>query len=339
MISVVCPFYNEASILDAAVRSMLENLRSLDEEWELIIVNDGSTDGSLEIAQAFQADEPRLQGLTYPINRGRGYAIRTGAAAARGELIVTTKIDSSWGDDIVHRLVAELHARPDADIVVASPNLPGGRYKNVPIKRVFFSKYGNLIIRAGLRYSVTMNTGMTRGYRAEKFRALPLEEDEKEMHLEVINKALAFGYRIYEIPATLEWERPSPGGSGPEAQVLHVGEQDRADAPALQRRRGALPLHAAGQHPAGAGGGGCFRVGSLQPDQPKPFCPVAADLHFPGVHQLPHPGHRHVGAPEPGDHGRAMAGPQRPQCHATTCRQRRLQRRMTTGSSPTEWTA
>lgn len=205
MISVVCPFYNEEAILEGSVRLMLRNLASLEGEWELLIVDDGSRDGSLGIARGLERESANLRVLGYAVNRGRGYAIRHGAAAARGELLITTEIDSSWGDDIVHRLVAALEQRPDVDIVIASPHLPGGGYKNVPLHRVFLSTFGNYVIRGGLTYGVTMNTGMTRGYRRERFLALPLYEDEKEMHLEVVNKALAFGYRISEIPCVLEW--------------------------------------------------------------------------------------------------------------------------------------
>ena len=71
---------------------------------------------------------------------------------------------------------------------------------------MFLSTAGNWIIRTGLSYAVTMNTGMTRGYRREKILALPLDEDGKELHLEIISKALALGYRISEIPAILEWK-------------------------------------------------------------------------------------------------------------------------------------
>jgi hypothetical protein len=108
MISVVCPFYNEESILDAAVRNMLANLKSLPEAWELVIVNDGSLDHSLDIARRIEAESPTLRVISYPTNRGRGYAIRTGVANARGDTVVTTEIDLSWGDDIVHRIVEVL---------------------------------------------------------------------------------------------------------------------------------------------------------------------------------------------------------------------------------------
>lgn len=206
MISVVSPFYNEEAILEGSVEHMLQNLATLPDEWEFIIVNDGSRDGSLAVARQLEARHPQLRVISYAPNHGRGYAIRTGVAQARGETVVTTEIDSSWGDDIVHRIVQAFHDHPDADVIIASPHLPGGGYKNVPGRRVFLSSMGNYVIRSGLTYSVTMNTGMTRGYRREKFLALPLDEDEKEMHLEIVNKALAFGYRIYEVPAILEWK-------------------------------------------------------------------------------------------------------------------------------------
>src|SRR5262249_50690159 len=148
-VSVVCPFYNEAQILESAVRTLLDRLRSLDGSWELIIVNDGSTDGSAEIAQRIAKEESsRLRVLGYPTNRGRGHALRVGIAAARGDIIVTTEIDLSWGEQIVHELVAAMERWPDADIVVASPNLASGGYKNVPLKRVWLSRIGNRVIRA-----------------------------------------------------------------------------------------------------------------------------------------------------------------------------------------------
>jgi glycosyltransferase involved in cell wall biosynthesis len=205
-ISVVCPFYNESGILEHAVRTLIDRLSTLDGTWELIVVNDGSTDGSGEIAEKLAAEFPHLVVLGYRHNRGRGHGLRTGIAAARGDLIITTEIDLSWGDTIVHDLVQALRDWPDVDIVVASPHLPGGQYKNVPAKRVWLSRIGNRVIRACMSNAVTMNTGMTRGYRRDAITSLPLTEDGKEFHLEVILKALAFGLRVREIPAVLEWK-------------------------------------------------------------------------------------------------------------------------------------
>jgi len=205
-ISVVSPFFNEAGIIRESVLEMLRQLESLDGEWELIVVNDGSTDDSAAIVREIAADNERLRLIEYPYNRGRGYALRTGINSARGDIIVTTEIDLSWGQNIVHELVAAIRKWPDADMVVASPHLPGGHYRNVPFRRVLYSKLGNKIIRACMSNVVTMNTGMTRAYRRAVIRSLPLSEEGKEFHLEVILKAKTLGYRIREIPAVLEWK-------------------------------------------------------------------------------------------------------------------------------------
>lgn len=207
-ISVVCPFYNEEDLLERAARSLLAHLESLGSSFELILVNDGSTDRSAEIAARLAAADPRLRLLGYPENRGRGFALRTGIAAARGEIIVTTEMDSSWGEHIVHDLVRCLRENRMFHIAVASPHLPGGGYRNIPRHRVWLSRLGNLFIRLFLPGSVTMNTGMTRAYRRHVLRCMPLAQDGKLFHLEVIAKAHALGFAIVEIPATLEWPDP-----------------------------------------------------------------------------------------------------------------------------------
>ena len=209
-VSLVCPFFNEAAIIDYTIRHLLQQLESLDADWELIVVNDGSTDGSEVIAQSIPS--PHLRVLGYPHNRGRGHALRTGIAAASGDIVVTTEIDLSWGDRIVHELVDALRRDPTLDIVVASPHLPDGGYRNVPARRVWISKIGNLVIRTLMMNAVTMNTGMTRAYRRTLIQSLPLTEDGKEFHLEVILKASAFGVRIGEIPAILEWKEHRRAG-------------------------------------------------------------------------------------------------------------------------------
>jgi len=142
-VSVVCPFFNEAGILEAAIRTLIDRLAQRDWSWELIVVNDGSSDESGEVAARLSAEIPNLRCVGYRYNRGRGHALRAGIAQARGEIIVTTEIDLSWGEDIVEQLFDAFQAEPDADMVVASPHLEGGAYKNVPPKRVFISRFGN----------------------------------------------------------------------------------------------------------------------------------------------------------------------------------------------------
>ncbi len=207
-LSVVCPFYNEELIVVAAAERMIGNLaRLFGADWELILVNDGSTDRSLMLLRESLAGMSggRVVVLSYPHNAGRGRALKTGIDAARGEIIVTTEVDGSWGDDIVARLVECLNAHPETDFVIASPHLAGGGLVNVPRRRVFLTRVGNILIRFFFDPRITMNTGMTRAYRRAVIQPLVALEDGKEFHLEVLLKLVTIGFRFREIPATLTW--------------------------------------------------------------------------------------------------------------------------------------
>ncbi len=209
-LSVIAPLYNEESCIAGNVERFLSALRGFGGEWELILVNDGSTDSSLEKLRPYAQKEPRIVLASYEVNRGRGYALRQGFARARGRYIVTTESDLSWGEGIVLSLYGELK-RTGLDVVIASPYREGGKLENIPLKRAFLSRFGNKLLTASVPADLTMLSGMTRGYRAEVIRALDLESDGKEIHLEIVAKCLALGYRIGEIPAVLRWEKPIAG--------------------------------------------------------------------------------------------------------------------------------
>ncbi len=210
-ISIICPLYNEELIIESAVKSMLTALKNLPWDWELILVNDGSTDNSLKILREETKNTDRLKIISYEDNQGRGYALKTGIKQAAGDIIITTEIDLSWGEDIVEKITNTFLNTPKLDMIIASPNLKGGGYKNVPLKRVLLSKIGNKLIRLLFTRKVTMNTGMTRGYRREIIQGLNIFEKGKEFHLEVLLKLYNLGTVIGEIPAILEWKTNKPG--------------------------------------------------------------------------------------------------------------------------------
>ena len=207
-VSIVCPFYNEEAILKNALVGMVNNLSKFPHSWELIIVNDGSIDKSSSIAKEFiqNTNQKNIRLVEYQKNKGRGYALRTGILEAKGDIIITTEIDLSWGDNIVLNITNKFINEPWLDAIVASPNLPGGGYKNVPSRRVLISQMGNKLIRLLVTREITMNTGMTRGYKKDVIQSLSFEENGKEFHLESILKLKVLGYAIGQIPAILEWK-------------------------------------------------------------------------------------------------------------------------------------
>ena len=70
---------------------------------------------------------------------------------ARGDILISTEIDLSWGEDIVKKIVDKFIREPDLDVVITSPNIEGGGYKNIPKYRVIISKIGNFIIEMLLK--------------------------------------------------------------------------------------------------------------------------------------------------------------------------------------------
>jgi glycosyltransferase involved in cell wall biosynthesis len=204
-VSVICPMYNEAERIAANLRKLAEKMCGSNRSWEIILVNDGSTDDSYEQAMSAAASEPRIRVVTYRKNRGRGYALRRGFEVARGRYIVTTESDLSYGEDIIDCMVNYLETE-DLDLVVASPYMKGGRLENIPVKRAMLSRFGNALLRNIMPGNLSTNTGMTRAYRRAVIESLYLEQDGKEIHLEIIAKAYALGFRMGEVPAVLRWD-------------------------------------------------------------------------------------------------------------------------------------
>jgi hypothetical protein len=100
------------------------------------------------------------------------------------------------------------------DVIVASVFHEKGRFENVPLFRRLLSEGGNWIMRCCFESNITQFSGMTRGYRRETIQSMHLEENDKEIHLEIIGKVEALGFRISEIPATIKWREKRANKKG-----------------------------------------------------------------------------------------------------------------------------
>jgi glycosyltransferase involved in cell wall biosynthesis len=215
-LSVVCPAYQEQAQIATTIASLVSVLGETGRRWQLVVVDDGSTDATLALATRAAVDGVEV--LTHTPNRGRGYALRRGIAAARGDVVVCTEADLSWGADVVRMLDDALRSS-GADVVIASPWAKGGRTIGVPMHRVMLSRLGNLALTR--RFGVATSTGMTRAYRREALRAMHLTRDDKDLHLEVLAEARRLRLDVREVPAVLRWpsDRAMRRGS---LRVSHV---------------------------------------------------------------------------------------------------------------------
>ena len=201
-LSVVVPMYNEQENAAHTVKRIVDVINPLNIQWELIVVDDGSSDKTKEILEKLSRDCDIIKLISYQPNRGRGRALRTGFNAAGGDYIISTDADLSYDPAYMKDMIQALDSR-QTDIVLASPYMVGGNTEGVPFMRLLISKLGNRILSATLPVKVNTITCVFRAYRREVLEHMELDSDGKEIHLEILSKALAVGWEVLEIPATL----------------------------------------------------------------------------------------------------------------------------------------
>jgi GT2 family glycosyltransferase len=131
-VSVIMPAYNAERYLSGAVESVL---RQSFADLELLIVDDGSSDRTVEIAQQFAQRDPRVRVLRQA-NAGPGPARNAGFAAARGRLFAFLDSDDEWDAEFLAEHVAILDARPDIDVLVGNARNRGGARHGQPSRPV-----------------------------------------------------------------------------------------------------------------------------------------------------------------------------------------------------------
>ena len=203
-ISVVVPMFNEQENVKNTMDRLTRALDSIPRRWEMIVVDDGSTDQTRERVEKYCRLNRWVKLISYPVNQGRGKALRLGIAQARGRIICTTDADLSYDEKYVLQMIEVLDHNPDVDLVVGSPYAPGGKTEGIPLHRLLLSRWGNKILGFAMKGGLSTMTGVLRAYRRECISSLELESDGKEIHLEILSKALSMGYRVRELPATLK---------------------------------------------------------------------------------------------------------------------------------------
>lgn len=202
-VTIVIPMFDEVENAGDTIAAVADLLDREGWDFEIVPVNDGSTDGTAALLSELAKADPRVRPAGYTNNRGRGYALRTGFAAARGSYVAALDADLSYTPDHAVRMIRMLIDDPETDIVLASPYMPGGRVDGVPFIRLLFSRTGNWVLRRALAQPVYTSTGVVRAYRREALRKLELTADGKEIHLEILSEAMVLGMRIVEMPAVL----------------------------------------------------------------------------------------------------------------------------------------
>ena len=126
-LSIVIPMFNEAENVENTLKKVEGVLSQFQGTFEIIPVNDGSVDNTLEELKKVAERNNKVKVVSYPNNIGRGMALRKGFRESSGEIIVSIDADLSYSPHYILDFVETLRKEPEIDFVLASPYMPGRR--------------------------------------------------------------------------------------------------------------------------------------------------------------------------------------------------------------------
>ncbi|MEM4259854.1 MAG: glycosyltransferase family 2 protein [Candidatus Woesearchaeota archaeon] len=200
-LSILYPAFNEEQNVKNIPVELLPYIEKLGIPYEVIIIDDGSKDNTLNEAIKLKIKYPVIRVLKHKKNMGLGAAVKTGIKNAKGELLVT--ID---GDFTFHpRQIKDLFKRfqkGDVDCVIGSPTLKGYG-KDVPSYRIFLSKSVNLLYNILLGKRITAVSPIFRLYKTRQLKKLKIQANGFDINAEILFRLLEKNRIVTEIPARL----------------------------------------------------------------------------------------------------------------------------------------
>jgi glycosyltransferase involved in cell wall biosynthesis len=194
LLSIIVPVYNEQQFVEAAVRRVLE------QNWrmEVIIVDDGSSDGTPEIVARLAEEFPEVQLLTHDKNSGKGAALRTGFAQATGEILIIQDADLEYDPADYPKLLGPiLDGR--ADVVYGSRFL-GGPHRVLNFHHYVANRALTTLSNVLTNLNLTDMETCYKVFRREVLESLTLRRDDFGFEPEFTAQIAAAKMRVYEVP-------------------------------------------------------------------------------------------------------------------------------------------
>jgi dolichol-phosphate mannosyltransferase len=197
LISVVIPVFNEELTIGSVIERLTAVMQKIGFKYEIIVVDDCSTDRSLEISKSQSAKVFSLKK-----HMGKGYALRAGFAKAKGDIITTIDSDGSHRPEELPRLLTPI-LRNKADLVI------GSRYlgqKPVAAKKLNAAgvRLFNFLIKILTRAEVSDSQSGYRVMKSVVLKNMRLKSSEYEIESEMLVKTARHGFRVIEVPISFE---------------------------------------------------------------------------------------------------------------------------------------
>jgi dolichol-phosphate mannosyltransferase len=209
-ISVVIPAYNEADSIDDTVRRMIARLSDAEIDYEIVVIDDASTDGTAEVVQRLHAEDPRVSVHRSHNPQGFGFAVRAGLDLFTGDAVVIAMADGSdHPDDIVAyaRVLEEGY-----DCAFGSRFVKGSHVHDYPRVKLIINRIVNFGIRVMFRLRYNDTTNAFKAYRREVIETIqPLLSNHFNLTVEIPLKAVVRGHSYRVVP--ISWYNRRAGVS------------------------------------------------------------------------------------------------------------------------------
>jgi glycosyltransferase involved in cell wall biosynthesis len=193
LVSVIIPAYNEEKTIGETISKTILTLESLNVPYEIIVVDDGSTDRTRDIASSYN-----VKVLTNGRNKGKGYALQQGFREAKGEIIITLDADGSHNPTEIPRLMN--HLFNGVDIVLGSRFLNGNGRNSTSKLNLVGNFIFNILIFALTKKLITDSQTGFRAYKKRVLKEIRLESTGYEIETELTIKGLKNGFTVKEEP-------------------------------------------------------------------------------------------------------------------------------------------
>jgi glycosyltransferase involved in cell wall biosynthesis len=217
--SAVIPVYNDRNALERAIPLSIQYLSGISADFELIIAEDGSTDGSAELVKEFSLKDPRVRLLHSDERLGRGRALNRAFRDAKAPVVCYYDVDLATGMEHLKELIGAIEG--GYDIATGSRLLPDSRIQRTG-GREFASRGYNLLVRSVLGSRLHDHQCGFKSFRRD--RVIALSERVKSPHwfwdTEILVRAQRAGYRVMEFP--VHWEQ-GPGTTVRKSDVIGMG--------------------------------------------------------------------------------------------------------------------
>jgi dolichol-phosphate mannosyltransferase len=207
-LSVVIPAQNEEGSVGKTVNGLVDVLERERIEYEVLVVDDGSEDGTAAAVEAIGADNPRVRCRPSHYEKGFGMAIRAGLDLFEGDAVVISMADASDDPEDVARYYRLLE--DGADCAFGSRFIKGAKVYDYPRLKLFVNRLANQFIRILFRHRYNDTTNAFKGYRREVIETIqPLLSKHFNLTVEMPLKAIVRGHSYEVIP--ISWTNRTTG--------------------------------------------------------------------------------------------------------------------------------